>query len=265
LAVSQTTWQNIALGYAAYKLFCLAFCGGSSEPPSSDDNNQTDGISTGSGDGIEPTGRNPVLAHDEDMPHLISEHSDLIRGIHSGLMQGDWFVGPDGRGAYVFDDAASRAKEAEEREFMHRLVEAGMAQGGVAIGGRIPPGWAAFKLARLANRPPPGGLRHLARTIRLAGESPQSRNMRTIAVGQDEAGNLKAGSSRGFDKGQRECCKVLGIEMVPSSAGKHAEENLLKGFPGMRRIGTDARQPCGPGEHNCAAQLRAAGVQIEAE
>ena len=59
LAVSQTTWQNIAIGYVAYQIFCGWFCGGgSSEAPSSDDNNLTDGVSTlgsGGGAGSGPT------------------------------------------------------------------------------------------------------------------------------------------------------------------------------------------------------------------
>jgi RHS repeat-associated protein len=71
-------------------------------------------------------------------------------------------------------------------------------------------------------------------------------------------GRLVAGSSNGFDRGQKEMAEKLGIRTVPTSGGKHAEENLLKGQ--VEAIGT-TRTPCGPDRHDCAGQLATAGVQ----
>jgi RHS repeat-associated protein len=102
-------------------------------------------------------------------------------------------------------------------------------------------------------------LRGLARQIRQAGLDPRSVNQRTFAVGQDEAGNLVAGSSNGFDPGQRAMADSLGIRRVPSIFGQHAEENLITDYEGslwpLRRVGTDALDPCGPEWHDCAGQL----------
>ncbi|MEV5831528.1 RHS repeat-associated core domain-containing protein [Spirillospora sp. NPDC052242] len=101
-------------------------------------------------------------------------------------------------------------------------------------------------------------LKGLAMNIRNAGNSKVSRSMRTIAVAQTIDGTLYAGSSNGFDKGMRAKAKELGINLVPTSRGKHAEENLLKWInPNtIMRVGTYKRAPCGPKEHNCSAQLR---------
>jgi hypothetical protein len=110
-------------------------------------------------------------------------------------------------------------------------------------------------------------LRSLARQIRTAGRPGAAVNQRTVAVGEDAGGNLFAGSSGSFDAGQRAMADSLGIIRVPSRtlAGKalHAEENLLAAKPDMVRIGTDVRMPCGPLEHDCAAQLGNMGVVIE--
>jgi RHS repeat-associated protein len=108
-------------------------------------------------------------------------------------------------------------------------------------------------------------LKGYAKQIREAGDHPASVNQRTIAVGQDEAGNLTAGSSNGFDSGQREVADSLGIRRVPTLADQHAEENLLSENEGsmwpLKRVGTDARDPCGPTEHNCAQQLTDLGIE----
>lgn len=90
-------------------------------------------------------------------------------------------------------------------------------------------------------------------------------NQRVIAVGQDDAGNLTAGSSNGFDAGQRGMADELGIRRVPSLADQHAEENLVSEnedslWP-LRRVGTDKRAPCGPEEHNCAGLLDSRGIE----
>ncbi len=108
-------------------------------------------------------------------------------------------------------------------------------------------------------------LKAMAKQIREAGDHPAAINQRTVAVGQDETGNLTAGSSNGFDAGQREMADSLGIRRVPSLADQHAEENLLSDNNGslwpLRRVGTDARTPCGLEEHNCAGQLDDLGIE----
>lgn len=112
----------------------------------------------------------------------------------------------------------------------------------------------------------PGGmikLQGLAQEIRLAGTHPISRTRRTIAVGEDADGALFAGSSNGFDSGQRAAAARLGVTCVSCRAGSHAEENLIREVPNLRRVGTSSRSPCGAGEHNCAGQLRDRGIQIE--
>ena len=106
-------------------------------------------------------------------------------------------------------------------------------------------------------------LRSLAGEVREAGLHPAARNNRTVAVGADEQGNLFAGSSNGFDRGQREALDRLGITRVPGSASLHAEEELLRGVSGLQRVGTSVRTPCGPSEHNCALQLLQRGVAVE--
>jgi hypothetical protein len=99
--------------------------------------------------------------------------------------------------------------------------------------------------------------------VREAGLHPAARNHRTIAVGADSEGSLFAGSSNGFDAGQRAVLERLGITRVPGSGKLHAEEELLRGVPGLQRVGTSVRSPCGPAEHNCALQLVQRGVEVE--
>lgn len=106
-------------------------------------------------------------------------------------------------------------------------------------------------------------LRNMASQIRQSGLHPIARNNRTIAVGQDDAGTLYAGSSNGFDAGQRAALEQLGIVRVPGSGGLHAEEELLREVPQLARVGTSVRVPCGPSEKNCMAQLLARGVQVK--
>jgi RHS repeat-associated protein len=104
-------------------------------------------------------------------------------------------------------------------------------------------------------------LKSIAEQIRSAGQSPVAINMRTIAVAQASDGTLYAGSSNGFDAGMKAMAKQLGVNLVPTSRGLHAEENLLKWLQGnFDRVGTYARTPCGPDEHDCAGQLAAVGI-----
>jgi len=79
----------------------------------------------------------------------------------------------------------------------------------------------------------------------------------------DSEGGLFAGSSNGFDAGQRAALERLGITRVPGSGALHAEEELLQGVPGLGRVGTSGRSPCALDKHNCAQQLFGAGVQVE--
>lgn len=84
-------------------------------------------------------------------------------------------------------------------------------------------------------------------------------NQRTIAVGADESGNLFAGPSNGFDRGQRQAADSLGVTRVPirtvNGVRQHAEENLLLSSHGIVRLGTSKRMPCGPKEHDWASRL----------
>jgi hypothetical protein len=52
---------------------------------------------------------------------------------------------------------------------------------------------------------------------------------RTIAVGADSEGGRFAGSSNGFDAGQRPVLERLGIIRVPGSGALDAGEELLQG------------------------------------
>lgn len=108
-----------------------------------------------------------------------------------------------------------------------------------------------------------GYLQRIADMIRRAGKHPASRNQRTIAVGMDKNGGLHAGSSGGFDEGQRKMAERLGIPRVPTKKGKHAEENLMSCIEGLKSVGTSKRAPCGSDEHNCAKQLTDAGIDVD--
>jgi hypothetical protein len=108
-----------------------------------------------------------------------------------------------------------------------------------------------------------GALRKLAEQIRLAATHPAAANQRTIAVAVTKDGKMYAGSSNGFDRGQREMAEMLGIECVSCKKGAHAEENLLREVDDMERVGTSERAPCGPGEHNCLGQLEERGIEID--
>lgn len=104
-----------------------------------------------------------------------------------------------------------------------------------------------------------GELKSAAKQIREAGTHPASRNQRVISVGEDANGNIFAGSSGGFDKGQRAAADALGVQRVPTRAGRHAEENLLDAVPDLQRVGTDALDPC----PRCLPQLIERGVKID--
>jgi hypothetical protein len=108
-------------------------------------------------------------------------------------------------------------------------------------------------------------LRSYARQIRLSGDTPQAITQRVIAVGQDEAGNLTAGSSRGFDMGMQTAADNLGIRIVPSIGGQHAEEDLLLDNEGtlwqLERVASDNQGACGPEGHDCAGQMDRLGIE----
>jgi hypothetical protein len=106
-------------------------------------------------------------------------------------------------------------------------------------------------------------LRSLAEEVRTSGLHPLAVDKRTIAVGIDAEGNLFAGSSNGFDRGQSAALSRLGISKVTGSSKLHAEEELLRGVPNLKRVGTSVRMPCGASEHNCALQMSDRGVEME--
>ena len=108
-------------------------------------------------------------------------------------------------------------------------------------------------------------LKRAASEIREAGLHPAARNQRVIAVGVGRGRQIYAGSSNGFDAGQRAALARLGIKRVPGSGRLHAEEELLRAVPRLRRVATSRLAPCGPAKHNCAAQLKARGVKVGAK
>jgi len=108
-------------------------------------------------------------------------------------------------------------------------------------------------------------LKSYARQIRQAGDTPRAINSRVIAVGQDEAGNLTAGSSNGFDMGMQTEADNLGIRTVPSIGGQHAEEDLMLDnqdtlWP-LKRVASDNQGACGPESHDCAGQMDDLGIE----
>jgi hypothetical protein len=131
------------------------------------------------------------------------------------------------------------------------VVLVGLTRGAGRVGGG----------GRMLTRPR-GQLVDYARQIREGGH-PIAASRRTIAVGEDAQGNLFAGSSNGFDKGMKSKAAELGVMPVRSDSNLHAEEDLLREVPDLTRVGTSKRTPCGPSEHNCEAQLRARGIDID--
>ena len=136
-----------------------------------------------------------------------------------------------------------------------------LADAGLSAAAMIPGVGQGVTLAKLGSKiaKSNGGLKAAARQIREAGTHPASRNQRVIAVGEDAKGRIFAGSSGGFDKGQRAAANALGIQRVPTRAGRHAEENLLDAVLDLRRVGTDALEPC----PRCLPQLIERGVKID--
>jgi hypothetical protein len=108
-------------------------------------------------------------------------------------------------------------------------------------------------------------LKSYARQIRLSGDTQRAVNSRVIAVGQDEAGSLTAGSSNGFDIGMQTAADDLGIRIMPSINGQHAEEDLLLDnrdtlWP-LKRVASDNQGACGPESHDCAGQMDNLGIE----
>jgi hypothetical protein len=108
-------------------------------------------------------------------------------------------------------------------------------------------------------------LKGYARQIREAGDHVRAVEERVIAVGQDEGGNLVAGSSNGFDAGQRAMADSLGIRTVTNHLGQHAEEDLISDNEGslwpLKRVGADPQAPCGIDRNDCAGQLGRLGIE----
>ena len=106
-------------------------------------------------------------------------------------------------------------------------------------------------------------LTDLAEKVRTSGLHPAAVNQRAIAVGVNGQGDLFAGSSTGFDAGQRAALDKLGISRVPGYGMLHAEEELVLGVPDLQRIGVSGPPICGPDQHNCLGLLTRIGVGIE--
>jgi RHS repeat-associated protein len=111
----------------------------------------------------------------------------------------------------------------------------------------------------------PKSLREMAREVHGAADSPFALR-RTIAIGQDAEGSLWAGSSNGFDRGQRAALERLGINRVVGSNTLHAEGELLRADKGglftLKSVGTWSRMPCADAGFMCAASLDARGVTV---
>jgi len=88
---------------------------------------------------------------------------------------------------------------------------------------------------------------------------------RVIAVGQDDAGNLTAGSSNRLDTGMQAAADNLGIRIVPNVNGMHAKEELMQDNQGtlwsLRRVASDNQGACGPESHDCAGQMDKLGIE----
>jgi len=108
-------------------------------------------------------------------------------------------------------------------------------------------------------------LKSYARQIRLSGNDDIAINSRVIAVGQDEAGNLTAGSSNRFDTGMQTAADNLKIRIVPNVDGMHGEEELMEDnrntlWP-LKRVASDNQGACGPERHDCAGQMDNLGIE----
>jgi len=109
--------------------------------------------------------------------------------------------------------------------------------------------------------PPRGALQQAAAAVRTAANHPAAANQRTIAVGQRVNGEQVVSSSNRLDAGMRAKADELGLTIVPSVKGNHAEENLMQAHDDLVSIGTSVRQPCGASEHDCAGQMEARGIE----
>jgi RHS repeat-associated protein len=91
-------------------------------------------------------------------------------------------------------------------------------------------------------------------------------NARILRQAQDQGktkiGFYVANSQFGLDEGQKAMAIKLGVNIIESTGDNHAEENLLREVK-MKLVGTYARLPCGPEEHDCAKQLAQVGVQCD--
>ncbi len=103
----------------------------------------------------------------------------------------------------------------------------------------------------------------MAREIRVSGTHAAARNQRVIAVGVDRKGNLYAGSSNYFDKGQKAATDRLGVKRVKADRKLHAEEELMAEVDDLVRVGTSKLDPCGPDWHDCLGQLLSKGIEID--
>ncbi|WP_444923039.1 FG-GAP-like repeat-containing protein [Microbulbifer sp. DLAB2-AF] len=172
--------------------------------------------------------------------------SDAVKGAYQHNPAGAFFTSVIGA-----EDAVTAVGDLSSGQYGAAAVGAGMVL--------VKPLKIGDKLLDATN----GRLQGLAEEIRSSGNHAAPRNNRTIAVGEDVNGNLFAGSSNGFDAGQRAAADALGIKRVPSRRGTHAEEDLMHYVNGLKKVGTSKRSPCGASEHNCAAQLLKRGIEVD--
>jgi hypothetical protein len=109
----------------------------------------------------------------------------------------------------------------------------------------------------------PKSLREMAREVSRSASSPKALR-RVIAIGADENGALWAGSSNGFDAGQRAALERLGIKPVPGSRSLHAEQELVRAvdrgkIPRLISVGTYSRFPC---PEICGPLLESRGIAV---
>ncbi|WP_454854038.1 RHS repeat-associated core domain-containing protein [Promicromonospora soli] len=127
------------------------------------------------------------------------------------------------------------AKElADDYKFLLAPWHAELA-GDVALGGGIRRvGYGVLRRSAIDAATGPD-LRAIAAVVRGSGIHAAARNNRTIAIGVNADGRLFAGSSNGFDAGQRAALERWGITRVPGSGKPHAER-VLRARPDLASI-----------------------------
>ncbi len=116
----------------------------------------------------------------------------------------------------------------------------------------------------------PLSLTEIAATIRMAGDSSQAVNRKTVAVGIGADGKMYVTLSAPLDAKQAQEALRHGATIIPAEKtlvngqlkNQHAEQTLLKNVTVDGSIGVSKRAPCGPDEQNCQAAIEAAGTSV---